>query len=462
LRFFTIKTKIILAYTVVFGILLVIFAAVIYHSTKEAAFLRLNTNLKSYSISLRTEIQDQLDDNSPLYMKKLSSIKAEGLTGERFELFNKTGKDILKDTTLSKIPLPDLSTLSEDSFLYEREKVDKHKYHVLWNKFQTENDSVYVLATAALANDVFEELDRLLYLFLIIIPAGLIITGFAAYFISKAAFKPITKMAETAQNISGENLDKRLEIPRANDEVKVLAETLNEMIERIDNTFRSQKRFVANASHEIKTPLTVIQTELEILEKRIKDTESAEGIKNALAEIENLTNLTNSLLTVAKLDASQTKLNRSFIRVDELIADCAQAMNQAALKKNIRINLCIEEAVETNADKEKLKSVFLNLIDNAIKYSFDNSSIKINLKKIFNNKINIEVIDNGCGIPPLEIPFIFNRFYRSDEIRGEIGGSGLGLAITKEIIDLHKGEIKAESKPGVMTVFTVSLPINIT
>ncbi len=331
MRYFTIKTKLILAYTVIFGILLVVFAAIIYHSTKEAAFLKLNTNLKSYSISLRSEIEDQFDDNSSLDIKKLSSIKAEGLSGERFELFDKTGKIILKDSVLSKLEVPDLNTVSKNLFVYERGRINKHKYHILWSKFETENDSVYVLETAALASDVFEELERLLYLFLIIIPAGLIITGFAAYFISKAAFKPITKMAGAAQNISGENLDKRLELPKANDEVRVLAETLNGMIERIDNAFKSQKRFVANASHEIKTPLTVIQTELEILEKKITDAESAEGIKNALSEIENLTKLTNSLLTVAKLDASQTKLNKNIIRIDELLADCAQAMNQAAV-----------------------------------------------------------------------------------------------------------------------------------
>ena len=461
MQFFTIKAKIILAYTAVFGLLLVIFSAIIYDSTKEAAYMKLSTNLKSYSISLRTEIEDQLEDNSSLNEKKLSSIKAEGLTGEKFELFNKNGKVILEDPFLSKLPLPDLSSLTENSFAFEKKRIHKHKYHILWSKFEAENDSIYILETAALANDVSEELDRMLYLFLMFIPAGLIITGFAAYFISKAAFKPITSMAETAQNISGENLDKRLELPKANDEVRVLAKTLNGMIERIDSSFKSQKRFVANASHEIKTPLTVIQTELEILEKRIKDTESIESIKNALSEIENLTNLTNSLLTVARIDSSQNKLNKDFIRIDELLADCAQAMNQAAVKKDIRINLSIEEAVEINADKEKLKSVFLNLIDNAVKYSAAGSSIKLNLNKIHDNKINVEIIDNGQGIPSAEIPFIFNRFYRSNEIRAEISGSGLGLAIAKEVIELHKGEMKVESNPGIKTVFTVVLPINI-
>jgi signal transduction histidine kinase len=457
---FTIKTKIILAYTIIFGLLITIFAIIIYESIERNAFNKLDTNLKSYSISLRSEIEDQFDDYSSLNVKKLSSIRTEGLVDERFQLFDKKGGIILKDTALTQIPLPDLTTISENSFIYGKKKIGKDKYRTLWCKFETENDSVYTLETAASVEDVFENLDRLFYLFLLAIPTGLIITGFAAYYISKAAFRPMSRMTDTAKNISGQNLDRRLELPKANDEVRALGETLNGMIERIDIAFKSQKRFIANASHEIKTPLTVIQTELEILEKKLKDNESVESIKNALSEIENLTMLTNSLLTIAKLDASQSKLNKSIFRIDELLADCAQIMNQAALKKNIKINLSIEDAVEINADKEKLKSVFLNLIDNAIKYSFPDSSIILNLKNLKNNKVIIEVIDSGQGISSSEIPYIFDRFYRSDENRAEISGSGLGLAIVKEIIELHNGEIMVKSKPGKKTIFSVILSTN--
>ena len=232
------------------------------------------------------------------------------------------------------------------------------------------------------------------------------------------------------------------------------------MIERIDNAFKSQKRFVANASHEIKTPLTVIQTELEILEKKMNDADTQESIKNALSEIENLTKLTNSLLTIVKLDASQSKLNLSNFRIDELLADCIQTLNKAAMNRDIQINLFIDDPVEINADKEKLRSVFLNLIDNAIKYSLFNSEIKIRTNKS-DDKISISIENSGHGIPQSDIPYIFNRFYRSNEIRAEINGSGLGLAIAKEIVELHRGKISVESKVNDKTNFTVILPENI-
>lgn len=457
---FTIKFKIILAYTIVFGLMLTIFAGLIYHNIKEAAFIKLDTNLKSYSISLRTEIEDELDDSTSLNMKKLNSIRAKGLYGERFQLFDNEGNCIVNDSILSKFSIIDIAKANKSSFEYKKQKIDHRMYRILLSTFETEKDKLYVLETATSVKDVFEELDRLLYLFLFIIPAGLIVTGFAAYFISSAAFKPIAQMANTARNISAENLDKRLDLPKAKDEVRSLGITLNEMIERIDSAFKSQKRFIANASHEIRTPLTVIQTELEILEKKIKDNESNEGIKNALSEIEDLTKLTNSLLIIAKLDSSPTKLNFKNVRVDELLAECSQSLNKAAIKKGLQINLSIDDPIEIFADKEKIKSVFLNLIDNAIKYSFDNQIVTITLQKISDNKIQISFENIGRGISTEEMPFIFNRFYRSNEIRAEISGHGLGLAIAKDIINLHKGEINVESVAGNRTIFRVDFPIN--
>ena len=458
---FTIKFKIILAYTIAFGIMLTVFAVIIYDSTKEATFMRLDTNLKSYSISLRTEIEDELQDEVPLNVNELSAVKAKGLVGEKFQLFNSMGGIILKDSLLANIPLGNVNEIKENSFIYEKKKIDHRKYRILWSAFETQNDSVYILETAASVRDVYDDLDRMFYLFLFIIPAGLIITGVAAYFISKAAFKPIIKMAETAKNISGKNLSLRLELPEAKDEIRILGETLNEMIKRIDYAFKSQKSFIANASHEIRTPLTIIQTELEIIEKKLKNEEIKEGIKNALVEIENLTKLTSSLLTIAKLDISQAKLNLSRFRIDELLADCVQAMNSAAIKKNIQIALSLEEAIEIEADKEKLKSVFLNLIDNAIKYSNPSSHVMVTLERNSVEKISVSVEDTGIGIHQSEILYIFNRFYRSNEIRAEINGSGLGLSIAKEIVDLHQGEIKVESEIGVKTVFSICLPTGV-
>ncbi len=457
----SIKLKIILAYTIVFGLMLTGFAIVIYESTEQAEFSKLDANLKSYTAALQTKIAQALSEDEPLDLKEIQDTRSRGLSDARFQLFNSSGKNVITDSLLSKGPLINFDKKETVTFHYEKFRFHKERYRILWIPFETERDSVYILETAASIKDVYEDLDRLLYIFIIIIPLGLILTGVTAYFISKAAFKPVTQMADTAKNISGKNLDQRLTLPKAKDEIRTLGETLNEMIERLDDAFKSQKRFVADASHEIRTPLTVIQTELEIFERKLSagDGEAKESIRNVLNEIDSLAKLTSSLLTLSKLD-SQISLNLSAVRIDELLTDCVQLMNSAAVRKNVQLNLQIADAVEMKADKEKLKSVFVNLIDNAVKFSNPGASVSVVLDRIENQKVRISVRDNGCGISPLELPYIFKRFYRSNEIRAEIDGNGLGLAIVKEIVDMHRGTITVESVLGKGTVFYVTLPVS--
>ena len=169
---------------------------IIYNSTKDAAFLKLEANLKNYSIALRTEIEELIDEDSLVSIRTLNSIHSHGLVGERFQLFDKNGKVIIADSILSETPHSKLEKILNDSLEYEKQKINRHEYYILWSKFESENDSVFVLETVASLKEVYEELDRLFYLLLILIPVGLILTGFAAYLISKAAFKPITRMTE--------------------------------------------------------------------------------------------------------------------------------------------------------------------------------------------------------------------------------------------------------------------------
>ena len=455
---FSIKTKIIIAYTLVFGVMLTVFAVIIYQSSKSAAFGKLDANLKSYSVSLQTEIEDELSDRSEIDVNKLRGIHPQELEHTRYQVLDIRGRKIIFDPLLSKyLQIGQEETLGKRSY-FTRVKLKWHHYRVLVSPFEAENDSVYIIEVAASLHDTYSDLNSLFYLLIILIPLGLVVTGISAYFLSRAAFKPISKIVATAKKISGKNLDERLELPKAKDEVRELTEALNEMINRLDNSFKSQKRFVANASHEIRTPLTVIQTELEILEKKIENNESIETIKIALSEVEHMTKLTNSLLTIAKLDSFQSNLSLSQIRVDELLAECAQTLNQAALKKEVKINLSIYDSTEIKGDRDKLKSVFLNLLDNAVKYSRSDSTVTVILEKLSGDRIQVSVENLGPGIPYSEQSYVFNRFYRSNENRGNDDGSGLGLAIVKEIVELHNGEIDFESKMGDRTVFNVILP----
>lgn len=455
----SIKLKIVLAYTVIFGIILSLFAYIIYKSTEKAELARLDTNLKTYSILLQSEFEEQSQQKKEFNYSELKAIPADGLKRRHFQLFDEKGKAIIGDTILTGQNSLVVKSISDGHDKFEKIHIGKHHARIYLSTVEMNEETNHVLVVSSSLEDVREDLERLLLIFLIVIPAGLLMSGFSAFLIAKRAFKPISKMINTANEISASSLDKRLAIPETNDEVKALSVTLNSMIDRLDKTFKSHRQFIADASHELRTPLTIIQTELELTLKNIKEQSTVKSIKIALTEIDNLSKLAKSLLTLAKVDASKNKLLTKQVRLDELILECVQSLNSLAELNKNRIDILIDEAIEIEGDQEKLKSIILNLLDNSLKYSGDNKVIKIGLKKSDSFYVNIAVSDNGPGIPGKDIPYIFERFYRSNELRSNVDGNGLGLAIVKEFVEMHSGKITVSSKPGE-TIFIVTLPLN--
>jgi len=454
----SIKVKIVLAYTLLFGVLLSLFAFIIYRSTESANIARLDARLKSYSVLLNSEMEEQYGEGHQFDYTELKKIPPDGLKKSRFQVFDQSGVTIIGDTIIVK---PDLNLIS--SVLKGSDELKIHRARKRWSRIyfsplELNEKTNHVLLVSSSLEELHEDLENLQLLFFIIIPVGLLLAGFAAYWIAKKAFKPVNDMIATANEISATSLDKRLSTPTTNDEVKALSVTLNSMIDRLDKTFKSQKQFIADASHEIRTPLTVIQTELELSLKKITDVQTAEGIKTSLNEIEKLNRLTNSLLTLAKIDASKSALEISNVRLDELIMECAQKLKWLTEQNKSRINILIDEVVEIKGDSNKIKSIILNLLENALKYSGGSREVKIELKQSGQDFVNIIVRDNGEGISEKDMTHLFERFYRSNETRSAVDGSGLGLAIVKEFVEMHSGKIIVSSKPGD-TSFIVTLPL---
>jgi signal transduction histidine kinase len=454
----SIKLKIVLSYTIIFGIIFSLFAYIIYQSTEKAELERLDTNLKTYSILLQSELEEQNQQKKDFNYSELKAIPSDGLKRSRFQLFYSNGKIILGDTILTDKNSSIVESISDGHDDFEKIRIGKHLQRIYLSIVEINEKTNHILVVSSSLEEVREDLERLLVIFLIIIPLGLLLAGLSAFFIAKKAFKPINKMIKTANEISARSLDKRLEIPQANDEVKDLSKTLNSMIERLDKTFKSHRQFIADASHEIRTPLTIIQTELELSLKNDNAGNTTTSIKTSLAEIDNLSKLTNSLLILAKADASRDKLNIEQVRIDELILDCVQSLNGLAELHKNKIEISIDEAIEIEADQEKLKSIIMNLLENALKYCGANKEIKIGLKRSDSKHIELNVSDNGSGISEIDVPHIFERFYRSNELRASVDGNGLGLAIVKEFVEMHSGSISISSKPGE-TTFLVRLPL---
>jgi Signal transduction histidine kinase len=454
----TITSKIILAYTIVFGVTLAGFAFVIYHSTQTSELAKLDARLDNHANKLQESIEKKEESGKILLVEKLSRIQTEGLKEIRFRLVDKNGTFVLGDSSLIGLSIPPWPLKEHLPPRREYVTMNEHTYRSMWVPVDVRHSVVYDLQIAAPMTELETNLERLLFLFCVVAPVALLLTALAAFFITRIAFKPITSMVHTTRSITAAKLDSRLPVPQTKDEIRELAETLNEMMERIDAAFRTQRQFVADASHEIRTPLTIIRSELEFAERNRGNAEAEKSLHIALEELERLARLTDGLLLLTRLDLPGFSLKTRPVRVDELLIECVQNLKNATDQQGVIIELHIDNAVEVTADRDRLKSVVLNLLDNALHYSPKGGSIHLSLAILSRNAVQIIVEDSGPGIAPNDLPHIFQRFYRADTERSRENGSGLGLAIAEQVIRLHNGKITVESTLGVGSKFVVELP----
>jgi signal transduction histidine kinase len=456
----SIKTKIILANTLVFGTLLIVLAIVIYTNTRYNNYQKFNSRLRDFAQIIKVEIEEQVIDEEDLDTEEISAIPREGLLGVNIRLVHPNGRTVYADRSFDGWPTFRWANMRHTTPRFDDLEVQNEDYRCLTMPVQAEKEVFYALQVMASMRDVNADLDRLFTLFLVLMPLAFAATACAAYFISRAAFRPIAKITASANAMSLQNLHRRIDVPKAHDEVHELAKTLNHMIARLESAYNSQKRFVASASHELRTPLTIIQTELELAQKKLTDHVANNNIDIALAEIDSLSHLTSSLLLLSKLDAVQLELHKESVRLDELLIECVHVMRPTADKKGVALNITIEEAIEISADKEKLKRVSLNLLDNAIKYTSSPGSVTVVLHAANNGRVAFSISDSGVGINAKDLPFVFKRFYRSDDTRAEAPGSGLGLAIAQELVVLHGGTVSVDSTPQKGSTFIVELPFD--
>jgi len=323
-----------------------------------------------------------------------------------------------------------------------------YEYKIKSNERDNTEESELDIIMVASLNKFNESLTQISYILFIISPLLLIIAALIGYFITKRALAPVREMSRTAESITGKNLDGRVPVPNADDELAELARTLNDMIERLQNTINAQKQFVADASHDFRTPLAIIRLELEMLEERhdISD-DVRNSIERSIREIKTLSTMAENLLILARADSRQLFLNKAMFRLDELIMETVAVFNKIALAKNINFNISIDETLEIFADRDMMKRVIINSIDNAIKYSPENKTIKIKLNK---SKANIEIIiiNEGKTLSSAELSNIFSRFGRADKSR-TTKGFGLGMPIIKTIVETHGGSVEFISKNGL-------------
>jgi heavy metal sensor kinase len=293
---------------------------------------------------------------------------------------------------------------------------------------------------------------------------GLPLAGLGGWWLAGRALAPVRAMAESAQRIEDTNLAERLPQPVAHDELGQLASTFNQLLDRLQAAFQRERRFIADVSHDLRTPLALVKSTIGVALNRDR---SAAELRSVLSEVDGQVDRVSSLLDatlfLSRADAEQLRTHYGLVDFSELLADLYETSAVYAEEEHGQILSCsVPPGLHIRGDRDQLTRLFLNLLDNAMQYTPRGGSIWLQGRAL-DGQVQVDVQDNGVGIAPADLPHIFDRFYRADGARVNPGGHhhGLGLSIAQAIAHAHGGTISAASSPGQGATFTVTLPLSV-
>ena len=457
----TIKSRIVVANLAVFGVLMIALAYFVYSSAALGEYEAIDLRLEAYAAKVITEFEDEWEEELVPEWDDIMYISAEGLTDVRMAMRTIDGELIFGDESLQPPSEQLLQSILKGRSSAKSESVAGHSIRRAVFPVTDDDKTEFTLTLTTLIDESTVRLNQLALILFGAVVVSLVVASVAVYSVTRYSFSPLSRMVATAGEISADKLGKRLELPSRDDEVTRLGRSLNDMMDRIESAFKSQRQFVSDASHELRTPLTVILGELEFIQRELSQDSLKESVQTSLDEVDRLTRLVEQLLTLARIDAGRLHLEPQLIRLDEIVVDCVRLLQSEAEKNNTVIQVNIEDAIEIDADPIKLKSVILNLLENAICYSEPTGDVQVELHSLqleSTKLVQISVSNTGPVIPLDERERVFDRFYRGAKTRGSSDGSGLGLSIAKELVELHGGRIELDENKHTGTIFRVTIP----
>jgi two-component system, OmpR family, heavy metal sensor histidine kinase CusS len=291
-----------------------------------------------------------------------------------------------------------------------------------------------------------------------IVPFLLVVTAFGGWWMARTALAPVSAMAEAAERITAKRLDARLDDPPVDDEIGRLTRVLNEMFTRLNESFRQTERFSADASHELKTPLTVLRNSIEdLLESPTLEENDRQAVAGLLEQTRRLSAITESLLLLSRADTGRLQLDLTSVDVCEIIRACAEDAEILAEERGISIERNLPERIMAGVDVGRLNQILWNLLDNAIKYNEWDGKVEIRAgTDLVQRLVWIEIGNSGPGVSAAMASQLFERFFRSDP-GGVAEGHGLGLSLSRELARAHGGDVTLLFSRGGWTVFRVTL-----
>lgn len=477
----SVRARLTLWYTAVLVLVLVVLSLTTGFVFLRSVERRMDADLEELSeaflVTLRAEMEDQPGPDTFRTAAKVAI--AEHLFRDHvYGIVDSAGKMIVSSlegaptSSAKSAPPPDLlnsssfqeffSAASRAEQFFGRVRGARGGYRAFARRFSARSNT-YTLIILQSLHPQKEMLEEVTGTFAWVIPIAILLASGGGYFLARKSLAPVVAMSSHAGRIGAANLHERLAVHNERDELGQLARSFNSLLDRLSESFERQRRFMADASHELRTPVAILRGEAEVaLSQQARSlAEYRESLGVLHQEAERLTHIVEDLFTLTRADAGQYQLQPRDFYLDELVTECVHSARTLALAK--KISLTFDGAAESpiHADESLLRRMILNLLDNAIKYTPESGRVTVTCRRK-GDKYTLSITDTGTGIPAELQPRIFERFFRADEARSRSqsdgGGAGLGLAISRWIAEAHQGRLELTRSDSTGSTFTASLP----
>lgn len=456
----SIGVRLTLWYLAIFAVAQFAFGAGMWVILRHQLYDLVDDSLESQVEDLKNFLDAQKKDASiDKLREEVGETYSVEHSGDFLELRAENGDLIYRSAFLQTHSLALTSPALGHEPIFKNQRFEHRPFRFLLQALSA-GGHVYAVEIGATTDDVRETLEVFRFYLFLFAPLLLLVAAGGGYWLSRRALLPVDALVRTARAISGSNLDSRLQKLSTGDELQRLSDTLNEMLGRIETAFLRITEFTADASHELRTPVSLIRTEAELALRRSRgEEEYKESLRHILLEAERTTVLIEQLLALARADAGREALHMEPVDLRQTLHSVVDGWKQVATMRDLKFSASIEDQdLFVNGDESALRRLVDILLDNAFKYTPSPGSVQLRLEQTAEGAV-ITVQDSGPGIDEQDQHKIFQRFYRVDKARSrEQGGVGLGLSIAQWIATQHHGTIAVQSHPGSGSVFQVVLP----
>ena len=467
----SVRVRLTLWHVGVLAVLLISFSTGVYVFLRAHFFERADGILRSLGSATISILREELSESGLDEMAARKAITTLDFPNHSITVFDEQ-REVLAEKPAgisSQLPPPPRELAADRKFhMLSATSRDQDFRRIAVQRVVLEpTGRSYTIMTSRSLTPLLGELQADRLVLGISVPVGVLLAGLAGWFLSRKSLAPVLAMADQARRISAENLPQRLTVENPRDELGQLAATFNDLLSRLNSTFAQQRQFMADASHELRTPISVMRTAGSVILE--KPHRSEEEYRSALTIVDEqsrrLSRIVDDMFRLARADAGRLALQQVPFYLDELLAETARAASVLATSKNIEVHWPQLPESLCYGDEDLLRRMILNLVENAIKYTPEGGRVNMDLEKT-DGSYHILISDNGIGIPEDARSHIFERFFRVDKGRSRKNafldgtGAGLGLAIARSIMEAHGGSLALLHSDQNGSTFEAILPAN--